>query len=273
MADDSQGWRPGSSLLGAALALPVIAAVTVGAGAQRPPAAGDGAWTTPVQVLLGVAGLGLLVVLVVVVRNLAGGLPRPEQQTRRSGTWLLVAGVILVLVWLPRLAPDGQPPPALDAGGLPTTGGAGSGPGGVPTTTTAVLAGLAAMGLLAATASVALRGRGSAGGASPTPSSAPPVASPNRHTHLPDGPPDAVVLAAWAAARTEVVTWLGAGEHDPPGRLLRRAAGSAVGDALESLTALYLPVRYGRAPATRRDADRARAALVALRGHLHGAPR
>lgn len=259
-----------SAVLGAALALPALAVVVVGAGAARPPLSGDGAWTTPVQVLMGVAALGLLLALVLVVRNMPGVVPATRGDSKRSRWWLLAgAAAVGVLAWLSGVA--AREPGDAELGsadfGLPA-GLSGEGVAPLPATTTAVVAGLVALGLLAALAVVLL---GRHVGTRPAPDDATAVDRPMSGAatdglgEVPDGPPDEVVLAAWAAARLEVVGWLGAGEHDPPGGLLQRAAQTPAAGPLRRLTELYLPVRYGRERATAADAAAARTALEELR--------
>lgn len=269
MHDPPASRSPG--LLGPALALPVLAGVVVGAGAARPAWGGDGAWTTPLEVLLAVVALALLGALVLVVRNLPGGVPRGERGSSRRRWWVLAAAAAVgVLAWLSGVAarePGSTDGGIVDLGPLPGLPGEGVAP--LPTTATAVVAGLVALGLGAVLVTLLVGrqlGRRPARGDVGTTMAAPSDDSPA--LSVPDGPPDEVVLAAWAVARREVVAWLGGGEHDPPGGLLRRVAGTPVAASLRRLTGLYLPVRYGRSPATSDDAEAARRTLDEVRDCL-----
>lgn len=260
--------RPGSAVLGAALALPVLAIVVVGAGAERPPLGGGGAWTTPLEVGLALVGLGALAALVLVIRHLPGGLPRAEGGASRSRWWLLAGAVAVgALAWLSGVVarePDGS----VGGGELGLVPGL-SGDGGeaLPATPTAVVAGLVALGLVAALAILVLRRQ--LAGPSTRGRAAEATAPTARAAHpLPDGPPREVVLAIYAEARRAVIARLGTGEHDPPRALLRRVGGTAAASPLRALTDLYLPVRYGRSPATDEDVVAARHALAELRERL-----
>lgn len=270
MTGDAEGDRDGrgarrSAVLGAALALPVLAAVVVGSGAARPPATSDGVWTTPLQVVLGLAGFGVLVVLVVALRSMEVDGVRPGPSRRRSRALVLFALLVVAIVAVPRLDLE---PPLGDVSPFsfaPSGGGAGAGAEPLPVSPTAVVAGLAALALAVAGGVFLLRaGSGQAAlhrdDSGPGPAAAAPAVE-----LPPDGPPVEVVLTAYAAARDEVVRRLGAGEHDPPGRLLRRATATPMAAPLQVLTALYLPVRYGRGTATESDAAAAVAALGSLR--------
>lgn len=262
-----------SALVGAALALPVLAAVVVGAGAARPPATSDGVWTTPLQVVLGLVGLTLLVVMVFVLRGMEVDAVRPGPPQRRSWKrWLVLFALLLVaIVAVPRfdLAPtdiDGSP---FSFG--PSGSGTDVAADPLPVSPTAVVAGLTALALAVA-AGLVLSG----GARGPRPgrdSSRPPAPRDDAPVDpLPAGPPAQVVLAAYAAAREAVVRSLGAGEHDPPGRLLRRAAGTPMATPLDVLTRHYLPVRYGRRDATAEDAAAAVTALERLRSGATASP-
>lgn len=270
MTGDAQGDRDGrggrwSALSGAALALPVLATVVVGAGATRPPATSDGVWTTPLQVVLGLAGLGALVVLVVVLRGMEVDGVRPGRPRGRTRALVLFAVLVVAIVAVPQLDLE---PPSGDASPFsfaPSGGGGVAAAEPLPISPTAVVAGLAALALAVVGGVFLLRG-GSSGVARPRDPSRPghtpaePTLAPPR-----DGPPVEVVLTAYAVAREEVVRRLDAGEHDPPGRLLRRAADTPMAVPLRVLTDLYLPVRYGRRTATESDAGAAMEALGSLR--------
>lgn len=266
MRDDGASRGDRSALLGAALALPVLAAIVIGAGAARPPATSDGVWTTPLQIVLGLVGLVVLVVLVLVLRGMEvdGVRPGPPQRRSWARSLVLFALLVVAIVVLPHLGLDPTEP---DVGTFTFGAGGGAAPTGepLPVSPTAVVAGLAALALAAAGGILLLRG--GTRGRRPRPQTDTPPDSADDTAGPPsiDGPPDQVVLTAYAAARTEVVHRLGSGEHDPPGRLLRRAEGTPMAAALRVLTEHYLPVRYGRHSATAEDAAAAVAALEQLR--------
>ena len=259
--------RGPSALVGAGVGLAVLVVVAVGAGADRPPLAGDGAWTTPLEVLLGLAGIVLLAVLAMLLRYLPGQPARGRRGSGRSRWWVLGGLVVVALVvWLADVAPPDDTRSGTGGAFGPLAGVDGSSQVPVPVSTAAVVGGVAALGLAVATLAVLLGRRrsgrrsdlGHGGGDAVGP-------VPRPRTTLPDGPPGAVVLAAWASARAQVVTALDAGTHDPPLQLVRRAAGTELGPPLETLTARYLPVRYGRSAATEDDAEAARRALAEIR--------
>lgn len=268
--DSAAPRRVASGVLGPALALPVLAVVVVGAGARRPAWSGDGAWTTPLEILLALLGLVLLMALVVLLRNLPGGMPRAERDAGRRRWWVLAGALgVGALVWLTGVAT--RQPASEETGGAdlgPLGGMPGQGVDPLPTSTTAVVGGLVALGLLAALATLLVRREVPHIPTRHETTTAPAPPDPTGLRDVPDGTPDEVVLAVWAAARSEVVARLRTGQHDPPGRLQRRVAGTAVAAPLRTLTGLYLPVRYGRAAATEREAALARRTLQDLRAGL-----
>lgn len=263
--------RTASALLGPALALPVLAVVVVGADAARPAWSSGGAWTTPLQVVLGVVGLALVAALLVVLRNLPGGMPRADRGATRRRWWVLAAALAVgVLAWLSGVAardPQSADADGADFGLLDGLGGQAVEP--LPTTTTAVVAGLVALGLGVALATLLVRRQLSGHPGQHDTDVAATTRQPTGDARtVPDGPPQEVVLATWAIARHELAEQLGAGEHDPPGRLARRVAGTRAAAPLRVLTDIYLPVRYGRSTATDQDAAMARRALEELQTGL-----
>lgn len=260
---DGRGARR-SALLGAALSLPIIATAVIGAGAARPPATSDGVWTTPLQVLLGLAALVALVVLVVVLRNMEAEGVRLGRPRGRSRALVLFALLVVAIVAVPQLDLE---PPSSDGGAFsfaPSGGGA-TAAEPLPVSPTAVVAGLVALALAVVGGVFVAQGR--TRGAARRRDVDRPDAAATDHTvpPPPGGPPTEVVFTAYAAARAEVVRRIDAGEHDPPGRLLRRATDTPMAAPLQVLTELYLPVRYGRGTATAADAETALAALDDLR--------
>lgn len=261
MARDPQprrGFAARRAVAGAGAALPLLTIVVLGAAGPRPRVTGAGTWTTPLQVLLGIAGLAMLAVVALVLRNMGGGTPQAAPP-RWSRLLVGFALLLVAIVALPLL--DVPPPEPVDAGlfGLePVVGTTEVAPR--PTSAAAVTAGLTA---LLATVVIALlltqRGRRPA---------ASPAGLPPEHdgTPVPDleGSPTEVVLAAYARARSYVVRAHGAGTQDPPGRLLARVAGTGDAEPLRALTELYLPVRYGRQDASQTEAAAALAALARL---------
>lgn len=258
---------PSWGLRGTALAVPVLVLVAWSSRSPHPPLLGDGTWAAPIRILLAVVALGALAVLVLFLRHLSGGSSAAPPTQAPSRSWLPTIVTVAVVAWLAQEA--GGARDAADGGG-PVAGMPPPADGPVaalPTSGTAVVAGLVALAALAALTLLLLRWTG----ALPTRSVAPApegAATPRAGAGaaaLPAGPPTAVVLAAWAAASEHVAAALGLPGDEPPGRLQQHVAGTDLAPPLRTLTELYLPVRYGRATATADDAARARAALSELR--------
>lgn len=262
------GRPPGSAPAGVVLAAATIIGASLLSRADRPAAVGDGIWTTPLLILVGVAGLGLLVAAFLLVRStsaseLTGSAPR--QRAPRWRAIVVGLAVALLIGWFVDVTPrdealvtevaDGASGAVDDDVGFDAP---------TPASPAAIGGGLLALALAGALAWVLVGRRPSVHHGDERMAALDDFRPSDLPPDLPDGPPDAVVLAAWAVARHRVVAALRDGDHDPPERLLRRVRGTDLEAPLAAITERYVPVRYGRGHATEADAAAVRAALDQL---------
>lgn len=245
----------------------LTALVVLAASAPRPALRGDG--VLGLQVPPAVAGVGLVLgaaAFVVVLSQLRRARGSRDPLTARKILRAVVA--VALLAWLlPRLLP---PPDAGEGGAAatpPVPAATTQDRAPLDTSTTAVVASLIALGIVAA---VGLR----RGATTRRPGQARPARRPDPPRRSPVDPhtiadPRDAVIAAYAAGRQAVSELVEVRDSDGPETLRRRVDATAAGPAFTELTRLYLPVRFGRSAVGDARRERSLAALDAVTAAVH----